>query len=138
MDMGELLHFPARTRDKVHAGSALLSILSVGRNREILVRREVLIRSRFDLVIRSLMPEEAEGEARGAKEYLWIFCSTVELPKLMSLAHTVRDANSKSRLILAQEKHRAGFEVALFHRVVAMSEGIEAFLDAVNALSIPS
>jgi hypothetical protein len=58
------------------------------------VRRELLIRSRSDLVIRSLVPEEAEADARGAKEYLWIFCSTVELPKLMSLA-TPSDARAR-------------------------------------------
>jgi hypothetical protein len=102
------------------------------------VRRELLIRSRSDLVIRSLVPEEAEADARGAKEYLWIFCSTVELPKLMSLAHAVRRASAKSQLLLVQEKHRAGFEVALFHRVVAISEGVEGFLEAVSSLSIPS
>lgn len=113
-----------------------LAVLSIGRNAEILSRRAALITSHSALEVRSLNPDEAEGWARSSKAFLWIFCSTVELPRLVYLTCSVRRYSPSSRLLLMQGKRAPGFESSLFHFILPASDDEEPFLDAVSRLSL--
>lgn len=127
---------PFAVTDSVCARSSPLSILSVGRDPEILARRERVITSDSALTVRSMNPEQAESWARAPEAYLWIFCRTVELPRLVYLASSVRRYSPASRLIVVQGSRVPGFEASLFHHIVAPGEETEVFLDAVTRLAL--
>lgn len=113
-----------------------LSIVSVGRDWELLQQRERAIGSRSDLQIRSLTPEEAEGPARSGEAHLWIFCNTVELPKLAYLASSVRRYSPASRLLLLKSGRKHGFEDSLFHGIFRVDDDPEDFLRTVSRLAV--
>lgn len=128
--------FPRDGRDRTHSRSAPLSILSVGRDPDILRLRNQVIRSRSEMNIRSMNPEEAESWARRTEPYLWIFCSTVELSKVVYLACSIRRYSSCSKLLLLEGSRAIGFEAQLFHQVLNPIQSVEEFLDAVSHLSL--
>lgn len=115
---------------------APLSIISVGRDPEVLRRRECILASQSDLCVRSVMPEEAEKLARSSEPHLWIFCSTIELPRLVHLACTIRRNSPSSRLLLMEGSRRPGFEVSLFHKAIPPLEGPDYLLNTVSHLAI--
>ena len=123
-------------KDKVLRRQPPLSAISVGRDKEILRVREDFLSSRSDLRVRSADPEQAETAARAAASRLWIFCYTVELPKLVYLACSIRRYSVGSRLLLLSGSREPGFEQSLFHRTIRACDGLEGFLDAVNSLAL--
>ncbi len=131
-----MAHSTLREKRAISLGEFPLSILSVGRDPELLRERERTISSRSDLRIRSLTPEEAEAPARSGETHLWIFCSTVELPRLAYLASSVRRYSARSRLILFKGGRQAGFEDSLFHWIFRAGDDLECFLAAVSRLAV--
>lgn len=127
-------HF--RPEDKVVTRLAPLSIISVGRDSEVLRLREKVIRSRSDLAVRSLNPEEAERPARAIEPHLWIFCRSIELPTLVWLAGDVRRYSAGSKLLLLVGSRRVGFEAKLFHHLIDPLEGVEQFLNLISYYSV--
>lgn len=125
-----------RGRDVLQLREFPLSIFSVGRDPELLRQREHLINSRSDLRICSLTPEEAEAPARSGEAHLWIFCSSIELPKLAYLASSVRRYSAGSRLLLFKGVRRPGFEDSLFHWILGADDDFEDFLAAVSSLAL--
>jgi hypothetical protein len=115
---------------------APLTIISVGRDPEILRRRENVLSSQSEFSVRSLMPEEAEQWARSPEPRLWIFCSSIELPRLVHLASSVRRHSPSSRLLLMEGARRPGFELQLFHQAIPPLEGPDFLLNAVSHLAI--
>lgn len=127
---------PSAPNVPARVGSAPLSVLSVGRDPEILRRRERVIASQSDLSVRSLTPEEAERWARSPEARLWIFCSTIELPRLVHLACCVRRYSPASRLLLMEGARAPGFELSLFHRAIPPLEGPDFLVNAVSHLAV--
>jgi hypothetical protein len=84
------------------------------------------------MTIRSMNPEEAESWARRTDPHLWIFCSTIELPKAVYLACSIRRYSAASKLLLLEGSRTIGFEGQLFHQVLNPVQSVEAFLDAVS------
>lgn len=113
-----------------------LAIISVGRDPEILRRRENVLSSQSGLSVRSLTPEEADKWARSPEPRLWIFCSSIELPRLVHLASMVRRHSPSSRLLLMEGARASGFELQLFHKAIPPLEGPDFLLDTVNHLAI--
>jgi hypothetical protein len=126
----------AAARDRVHVRCNPLEIFSVGRNPEILRRRQRAIAGRSQLSICSLTPEEAEKRVRDAEARLWIFCHSIELGTLVHLACCVRRHSPASRLMLMQGSRAPGFEASLFHQVVPALEGPDLLIDAVSHLAV--
>ncbi|MGC2635587.1 MAG: hypothetical protein WA294_00300 [Acidobacteriaceae bacterium] len=102
----------------------------------LLQSREEIILSRSDLRIRTLTPEDAETPARDTDPRVWIFCSSIELPKVVYLACSIRRYSPASRLLLIKKVERPAFEDSLFHRVIPAAEGIDSFLDAISSLAV--
>jgi hypothetical protein len=123
-------------KDKLVRREAPLPVISVGRDRKLLMLREEILASRSNLRVRSVDPEEAEEPARSPASRLWIFCFTVELPKLVYLACSIRRYSAGSRLLLLTGLRDAGFEKCLFHQAVDPSGGQNAFLDTVRELAL--
>jgi hypothetical protein len=121
--------------NNLYISPASLSILSVGRDREILERRERMIAGRSDLTVRSMPPEEAEANARDPRKRLWIFCSTVELPKLMYLASSIRRYSPNSRLLVVDRYQLPRFALTLFHRSVCAFDEVDTLLEAVSQMA---
>lgn len=126
----------APPRDQIRVRTTPLSVVSVGRDKDLLYLRERAIISRSDLRVRSLSPEEGEAAARNSGAHLWIFCGSIELRKLVLLASSVRRSSPTSRLLLVRGYRRSGFEDSLFHWIVQSSDGVESFLDAVSLLAV--
>lgn len=137
MEHKQVLEFkkPAALRNR-HLHRAPLGIISVGRDPEVLRRRECILTSDSGLSIRSIMPEEAEKWARSPDPHLWIFCSTIELPRLVHLACTVRRHSPASRLLLMVGSRAPGFEVSLFHKAIPPLEGPDFLLNTVSHLAV--
>ncbi|HTW46848.1 MAG TPA: hypothetical protein VMD92_02805 [Acidobacteriaceae bacterium] len=127
---------PAAARDLVHVRPSPLEVISAGRDREILRRRERAIAGRSQLAVRSLTPEEAEKFVRDAEARLWIFCYTIDLGRLVHLACCVRRYSPASRLVLMRGRREPGFEATLFHRIVPALEGPESLIEAVSQLAV--
>jgi hypothetical protein len=119
----------------MHSHSGRLAIVSVGRDPEILRQRQDFIRSQANLAIHSITPEEADAQSHRNEPHLWVFCHTIELPRLVYLACRVLRFSPDSRLILLEGQHRVGFESSLFHSVIRPRDGAEVFLKAVAQLS---
>jgi hypothetical protein len=125
-----------RTRkDHAPVRQAPRSIVLVGRDQELLRLRQQAIRSQSSLEVHSLAPEEADSWSARTQPHLWVFCHTVELPRLVYLACRVLRFSPESRLILIEGRQRIGFESSLFHRILRPSDGPGGFLDAVSDLS---
>ena len=122
-------------RDQTRVRSTPLAILSVGRNPAILELRQKVIGSRSDLHILSLTPEQAEALAQSSEPHVWVFCHTVELHKVVSLACRIRRFSPQSKLILLEKSHQAGFEASLFHRIIHPIDGVVPFLEALTHLA---
>lgn len=137
MHLSNVLEFPRASshQDTVCARSSPLSIVSVGRNADLLRRREQTIRDHSDLSVRSMTPEEAESWARSDKARLWIFCGSIEIPRLVYLACSVRRYSRHSRLVLDSAR-RPGFEDTLFDCVVRSGDGSDALLEAVSRFAV--
>lgn len=123
-------------RDRVGVRTFPLEIYLVGRDHEILRRRERLIAGRSQLSVRLLSPEEAEKVVRDAEGRLWIFCHTIDLGRLVHLACCVRRHSPASRLVLMRGRREAGFEASLFHRIVPALDGSESLIDTVSHLAV--
>jgi hypothetical protein len=137
MELTSLLEFPniGSRQDKVCARLSPLSVLSVGRDPELLLRRERILREHSDLSIRSMNPEEAEKWARSASPRLWIFCGSIEISRLVYLACSVRRYSRHSRLVL-ESARPPGFEASLFDGIIRSGEGAEALLEAVSRFAV--
>lgn len=127
---------PLSLKDSRCIRSSPLPILSVGRDPEILMRRESVLASHSTLPIRSMNPEESEKWARSSTAHLWIFCSTIELSRLVYLACSIRRYSPASRLLLLQGNRTPGFETALFHQVLPPAAETDFFLDTVSRLAL--
>jgi hypothetical protein len=127
---------PAMARDRVQVRSHPLEVFSVGRDREVLRRRERAIAGRSELLVRSLTPEEAEKQVRDAEARLWIFCHSIDLGTLIHLACCVRRHSPQSRLVLMRGRREPGFEATLFHQIVPALERPEMLIDAVSHLAV--
>jgi hypothetical protein len=127
---------PAAARDRVQVRPHPLEVFLIGRNPELLRRRERAIAGRSQLSVRSLTPEEAEKQVRDAEARLWIFCQSVDLGSLIHLACCVRRHSPQSRLVLMRGRREPGFEGSLFHRIVPALEGPDLLIDAVSHLAV--
>lgn len=127
---------PRIRTDRVQLRSTPLSIISVGRDAEILRLRQEVICGRSDLSVRSFSPEEAEPWTHRPEPHLWIFCYTVELPRLVYLSCRVLRFSPESKLLLLEGRQRTGFEASLFHQVLRRTEGEGPFLDALERLAV--
>lgn len=112
------------------------SVISVGRNPELLRLRQEIISSNSKLSVHSMTPDEADPWSARNEPRLWVFCHTVELPRLVYLACRVLRFSPESRMILLEGRQRIGFESSLFHLVLRPADGVEGFLDAVTNLSV--
>jgi hypothetical protein len=137
MDLSNLLDFPriGSRFDQACGRSSPLSVISVGRDRELLRSRERIIREHSELSIRSMSPEEAEGWVRCDKPRLWIFCGSIEISRLVYLACSVRRYSRHSRLVL-DSLRPAGFESSLFDGIVRSGREAEALLEAVSRFAV--
>lgn len=137
MESGYVLEFPRldSRQDKICRRSSPLPILSVGRDAELLLRRERAIRDRSDLSIRSMSPEEAESWSRSEKARLWIFCGSIEISRLVYLACSVRRYSRHSRLVLDSAR-LPGFERSLFDCIVRSDRETDALLEAVSRFAL--
>lgn len=135
MESGYVLEFPraGSRQDTICARTSPLPILSVGRDAELLLSRERIIRHHSDLSIRSISPEEAESWARSEKARLWIFCGSIEVSRLVYLACSVRRYSRQSRLVLDCLR-TPGFERSLFDCIVRSGREEDALLEAVSRL----
>jgi hypothetical protein len=122
--------------DRAPVRSAPRSIISIGRDPDLLRLRQEVIGSRSGLLIRSMSPDEADPWSARPEPHLWVFCHTVELQRLVYLACRVLRFSPESRMILLEGSQRIGYESSLFHLVVRPSDGVEGFLDAVTNLSV--
>ena len=86
-------------KDRIVRRAEPLSVISVGRDQTLLRIREDLIVRRSDLRVRSVDPEQAEDLARSSEARLWIFCFTIELPRLVYLACSVRQCSAHSKFL---------------------------------------
>lgn len=128
---------PVRTgRGPVPVRSVPRSIISVGSDPELLRLREQVICSQSTLSVRSMTPEEAGSWSARAEPHVWVFCHTVELPRLVYLACRVLRFSPQSRLILLEGTQRIGFESSLFHLIIRPSDGANGFLEALTNLSV--
>lgn len=137
MQPGNTFHFSdsSASRDTICLRTSPRAVVCVGRDRDALKSHEQEIRSRSDLMVRCLTPEEAESAARSAQPRLWIFCGGIELSKLVYLACSVRRFSRDSRLVL--ECRRApGFEASLFDEIIQPPEATDALLEAVSYLAL--
>jgi hypothetical protein len=130
-----IAEYPQSSPKNLHFSPASLAILSVGRDQEVLKLRERMIAGRSDLTVRSITPEQAEGYARDSRLRLWIFCSTVELPKLMYLASSIRRYSPNSRLLLLDRDQLPRFGLTLFHRAVCAFDKVDSLLEAVSQMA---
>lgn len=137
MNLSNVLEFPHVTshQDRICARSSPLSIFSVGRDLELLCRREQAIRQHSQLSIRSMSPEEAENWARSEKARLWIFCGSIEIARVVYLACSVRRYSRHSRLVLDSPRP-SGFEGSLFDCIVRSGSGTEVLLEAVSRFAL--
>jgi hypothetical protein len=127
----------ARTgKDRAPVRPAPRSIISVGKDPELLRLRQQVIKSQSNLSVRSMTPEEADAWTTRPEPHVWVFCHTVELPRLVYLACRVLRFSPESRLILLEGRQRIGFESSLFHTVLRPSDGVEGFLEALMNLSV--
>lgn len=135
----KVLEFPKLhgSRDRSHNFPAVpLAVISVGRDPEVLRRRQNILAGQSYLSVRSVTPEDAEKWARSSEPHLWIFCSTIELPRLVQLACTVRRFSPASRLLLMTGTRPPGFERSLFHMAVPPLEGPDRLLNTVRQLAV--
>jgi hypothetical protein len=123
-------------KDRVPARSTPRSIISVGKDPELLRLREKVIGSQSSLSIHSMTPREADSWSARTEPHLWVFCHTVELPWLVYLACRVSCFSPESRLILLEGTQRIGLESSLFHLIVRPTDGVDGFLEAVTSLSM--
>lgn len=138
MDSSSRIDFPSvRSRiDRSNVRQKPLSILTVGRDGDMLQLVERMIRGCSDLSIRSLSPEEAEPLCHRPEPHLWLFCNTFEARTLVYLACRVIRYSPQSRLLLLTGGQRVGFEGTLFHRVIRRGDGDAPLLEAVSELSV--
>lgn len=127
---------PAAGRDRIHVRPLPRAICLVGRDREILRRRESAIAGRSQLSVRSLSPEEAEKLVRDEEPRLWIFCHSIDLGRQVHLACCVRRHSPASRLVLMRGRREPGFEATLFHQIVPALDGPGSLIDAVSHLAV--
>lgn len=123
------------SRDQVCSRRSPRAVFCVGHNQEALRQHEEAIRSRSDLAVRALNPEEAETWSRMAEPRVWIFCKGLELSRLVYLACSVRRYSRNSRLLLECEK-APGFEASLFDEVLRPAGATDALLEAVSHLAV--
>jgi hypothetical protein len=121
--------------DRAHVRSTPLPIICVGRDPGILRLRLNFIQLHSDLAVRSLTPEEADRWIHRPEPHVWVFCYTVELPRLVYLACRILRFSPESRLTLIEGAHRIGFESTLFHLVIRRADGTDAFLEGLIHLA---
>jgi hypothetical protein len=126
---------PRGGQDRVRARSKPLPIICVGRESGILRSRLHVIQESSDLAVSSISPEEADRWVQRGESRLWVFCPSVELPRLVYVACRVLRFSPQSRLILLEGAQRIGFERSLFHLVIRQAEGTDAFMDALTRLA---
>lgn len=137
MSFGKVVPFRSavRSQDRSPVRSTPLPILSIGRDRQILRVREQVITSRAGVGVLSLTADEAEPWTRNSEPHLWLFCHTIELPRLVALACRVRRFSAGSRLAVLEGSQHLSFEASLFHRVIRPTEGVERILDTICSLA---
>jgi hypothetical protein len=137
MRSNNVLYFrsPRIGQDRAHVRSRPLPIICVGSDSGILRSRQNAIQSQSDLAVSSMTPEEADRWIRRTEPHVWVFCYTVELPRLVYLACRILRFSPQSRLILLEGAHRIGFEGTLFHLIVRRADGTDAFLEALTHLA---
>lgn len=118
-------------------GAKPVTLISVGRDPELLRQREALL-ARTGIHTRSALPEQAETDARSPEARVWVFCSTVEAAQVVYLACSVRRYSPNSKLLLIEGSRRVGFEASLFDRILKSKDAPEALLPAVSDLAIAS
>lgn len=111
-------------------------IISVGRDTKLLSLREKAITGASDLAVQSLAPEDADAVLRRSGPALWIFCQTIEFPRLIFLAWSVRRSNPEHKLLLLQGARPVTIERSLFHQVLPPAHSMESLLDAISDLTI--
>jgi hypothetical protein len=128
---------PATTaRDQFKVRPSPRAILLVGREPELLRRREGVIAAQSDLTVQSMTPEEANRWMRSENPHVWVFCNTIELSMLVHLACAVRRYSPGSRLLLMEGARPPGFEKALFHWSIRPTDGPETLREAVSHLAV--
>jgi hypothetical protein len=138
MPSNNVVGFPSvgTGKDRAPVRSAARSIISVGNDRELLRLRHQIIRSRSSLSVQSMSPDEADSWSARGEPHLWVFCHTVERPRLVYLACRILRFSPESRLILLEGAEHLGFESSLFHLVIRPSDGVDGFLEALTNLSV--
>jgi len=127
---------PVMGRDRMQVRPRPREVYLVGRDREILRKREQVIAGRSQLSVRSFSPEEAEKFVRDQEARLWIFCYTIDLGRLVHLACCARRHSPGSRLVLIRGRREPGFEATLFHQIVPALNAPGSLIDAVSHLAV--
>jgi hypothetical protein len=123
-------------RDDLLARNLPLSVILIGRDRSLLRFREKAIRETSDLSVQILDPDSAEATARSAIPHLWIFCSRLDISRIVYLACSIRRYSPDSRLLLIKNSMKDGFEDFLFHWIGCAADGIDPLLSAVSTLAV--
>ncbi len=118
-------------RQSVVPGRRPLPVISVGRDRALLMKRQTALEQR-GIGVQSVAPEQAEFPAHDGKSRLWVLCGSIEEAALVFLACTVRRYSPASRLFLVEWMHPAGPERCLFHRVLDHDAGEDALAAAIR------
>lgn len=122
--------------DNFLARNSPLPVILIGRDRNLLRFREKAISERSDLNVQIVDPDVAEPMARSAIARIWIFCSSLEISRVVYLACSVRRYSPDSRLILIKNSLKDGFEDFLFHWIGCAADGIEPLLNGVSTLAV--
>jgi len=125
------LRAPMSARQSVVPSRSPWPVLSVGRDRSLLMLRQAALERR-GIGVHSIAPEQAEFPAHDGKPRLWVLCGSIEEETLVFLACTVRRYSAASRLFLVEWVRPSGAEKCLFHRVLERGAGEEALAAAIR------
>jgi hypothetical protein len=92
------------------------AVVSVGNNQGLLNLRERTFRN-MGLSVQTMTPLQASRLAHSSENRVWVFCNSMELGELISLASAVRKCSPDSRLLLLEGSRPVGDEANLFHNV---------------------
>lgn len=122
---------PMSARQSIVPSRSPWPILSVGRDRPLLLNRQAAMEQR-GIAVRSMSPEQAEFPAHDGKPRLWVLCGSIEEATIVFLACTIRRYCAASRLFLVEWSRPAGAERCLFHRVLDRDADENALADAIQ------
>lgn len=109
-------------------------VFLIGREPLPLQEREELLHKAGYHTLR-ITPEAAIQESRKPQLAISVFCHSLTSLERVQLAASFRRYSPETRLLLVSQRINLNFEVMLFHSVVALEDGPDALIEAVNRLA---